>query len=126
METSFKENIKKKLNVSTISTLCCIQRKLLKYISLERVTKLFLRLWDASEAQSELLLPNGGNLSYESSQKWLSYQRVLQQLIQAVTKEPRQTSNELQAMLASNKVIVAKHGGGSVMVWGCFAASGPE
>ncbi|KAK3542958.1 hypothetical protein QTP70_007913 [Hemibagrus guttatus] len=70
--------------------------------------------------------------------------RAQRQLIQEVTKQPTTTSKELQASLASVKVCVhyvwrksnttfqkkniiptVKYGGGSVMVWGCFAASGP-
>ncbi|KAK3573943.1 hypothetical protein QTP86_033016, partial [Hemibagrus guttatus] len=74
--------------------------------------------------------------------------RAQRQLIQEVTKDPTTTSKELQAPLASVKpfrgglagvfwIIVllqnpslkniptVKYGGGSVMVWGCFAASGP-
>ncbi|KAK3554272.1 hypothetical protein QTP70_020132, partial [Hemibagrus guttatus] len=67
--------------------------------------------------------------------------RVQRQLIQEVTKDPTTTSKELQASLASvkrtnwsaqqlgerkrNIIPIVKYGGGSVMVWGCFAASGP-
>ncbi|KAK3521514.1 hypothetical protein QTP70_008596 [Hemibagrus guttatus] len=55
--------------------------------------------------------------------------RAQRQLIQEVTKDPTTTSKELQASLASvkKKIITptVKYGGGSVMVWGCSAASGP-
>ncbi|KAK3508507.1 hypothetical protein QTP70_031365 [Hemibagrus guttatus] len=81
--------------------------------------------------------------------------RAQRQLIQEVTKDPTTTSKELQASLASvktfgekielfgrsvshyvwrksntafqKKIIIptVKYGGGGVMVWGCFAASGP-
>ncbi|KAK3512233.1 hypothetical protein QTP70_001094 [Hemibagrus guttatus] len=63
--------------------------------------------------------------------------RVQRQLIQEVTKDLTTTSKELQASLASvkhksntafqkkNIIPTVKYGGGSLMVWGCFAASGP-
>ncbi|KAK3513152.1 hypothetical protein QTP70_007486 [Hemibagrus guttatus] len=55
--------------------------------------------------------------------------RAQRQLIQEVTKDPTTTAKELQASLASvkknNITPTVKYGGGSVMVWGCSAASGP-
>ncbi|KAK3514690.1 hypothetical protein QTP70_027774 [Hemibagrus guttatus] len=55
--------------------------------------------------------------------------RAQRKLIQEVTKDPTTTSKELQASLASvkkkNITPTVKYGGGSVMVWGCSAASGP-
>ncbi|KAK3536029.1 hypothetical protein QTP70_025510, partial [Hemibagrus guttatus] len=55
--------------------------------------------------------------------------RAQRQLIQEVTKDPTTTSKELQASLAlvkkKNIIPTVKYGGGNVMFWGCFAASGP-
>ncbi|KAK3550665.1 hypothetical protein QTP70_002365 [Hemibagrus guttatus] len=70
--------------------------------------------------------------------------RVQRKLIQEVTKDPTTTSKELQphlpqlrsvshyvwrksntAFQKKNIIPTVKYGGGSVMVWGCFAASGP-
>lgn len=87
----------------------CDQKKFQARWERKSISKSFLRLWDsASEPQWEPLSPNGENL-----EQWWIFPAVtgLQKnpsrvhwQEQEVTQEPRQTSKELQASLASVNV----------------------
>ncbi len=70
--------------------------------------KAFLRLWDSSEPQSEPLSTNGETVMNlpRSGRPTKITPRAQWRLIQEVIKEPRTTSKELQASLASIKVSV--------------------
>ena len=88
-----------------------MRNKVIDIIILERVTKLFLKLWDSRR-------PRRGNIIHKlrkfgrvvnlprSGRPTKITPRVQQRLIQEVTKEPTTTFKELQASLASVKISV--------------------